>query len=246
MTLASGPLPKYYQLAEILRSQISAGDVKPGDQLPSEDALCRQHAVSRGTVREAVRLLVDEGVIRREHGRGTFVTEPPAKRTLFTLTSFDEDMRRQGRSPATRLITATVTPASPEVAARLTLAPDEPVFHIVRLRLADGQPVAHETRYLARSLCPELLTESLATVSIHRLLIDKYQVPMVRMTHTVEAGQLSAATAALLQARPGTPAFFVDRLTYTVRQQARRPAVWFQAVYREDTYNIGARFQASL
>ena len=86
----------------------------------------------------------------------------------------------------------------PHIADILNINPDDPVIHIVCLRLADNQSVLHETRYLAQSLCPALLEEDLTTNSIHALLVNKHQIPMVKMSHTVEAIQLSTEQADLL------------------------------------------------
>ena len=246
MVLNTSPLPKYHQLAEILRNQIAKGELNPGDQLPAEETLSQIHNVSRGTVREAIRTLANEGLIRREQGRGTFVAFPPkTDSAFFTLSSFDEDMRRQDRLPSSRVLAAEIIPATLEVSKRLAIAAGEPVLHIVRLQLADNQPVIHETRYLAQSLCPDLLTNDLEITSIHWLLIQKYGIPLVRMTHTVEAGHLSAAESELLQAEPGATAFFVDRLTYTEKNSKKIPAVWYQAIYRQDNYQLRAQSQRS-
>jgi GntR family transcriptional regulator len=244
LILSAGPVPKYYQLAEILRGQIIEGQLAPGDQLPTEDVLCQTYNVSRGTVREAVRVLVNDGLIRREQGRGTFVAAPrqPAA-TFFTLSSFEEDMRRQERQPTSQVLTAEIIPAATEVASHLEIPVDEPVIHIARLQLAEGQPVVHEARYLAQSLCPDLLNDDLESTSIHWLLIQKHGIPLVRMTHTVEAGSLSQAQSELLQAEPGATVFFVDRLTYTEKNGQKIPAVWYQAIYREDNYHIRAQSQ---
>ncbi|MGB0389277.1 MAG: GntR family transcriptional regulator [Ardenticatenaceae bacterium] len=237
------PLPKYYQIAEGLREQITSGRLKPNDQIPTEEALCRQYQVSRGTVQQAIRELVRDGLIRRERGRGSFVNQlPKPQSTFFTLTSFAQDMRRQGRVPTTQLLTAEQIPAPRDVAERLGVAVGESLLHIVRLRLADGQPVAYETRYLASALCPTLLEHDLEEESIHWLLVSHYQIPLVRMTHTVEIQALSAPQAEMLQVQAGTRAFFVDRLTYTTEQEQKVPAVWFQAIYRQDNYDLQAQF----
>ncbi len=159
--MPTAPTPKYHQLAETLREQIRAGRLVPGDQVPSEPALCETYALSRGTVRQALQVLVNEGLLRRDQGRGTFVAEPAGRSQYFSLSSFADEMRRQHRAPSTRLLISELIPASPTVSQRLAIEPATPVFHIKRLRLADGQPVAIETRYLAQSLCPGLLDEDL-------------------------------------------------------------------------------------
>ena len=242
----TSPLPKYYRLAERLRRQILSGELEPGAQLATEEQLCREYAMSRGTVRQAIRLLTDEGLLRREQGRGTFVTGPGGDAPLFSLTSFDEEMRRQHRQPSTRVLAAAVTPASPDVAERLEVREGAPVIRIERLRLADGRPVVHEMRELAQDLCPDLLEEDLTRHSIHSLLINKYRIPMVRMVHVVEAHRLTPDQARLLEASPGAPAFYVDRLTFTVQEGKTRPAVWYRAIYRGDAYHMNAQFRPVL
>jgi len=244
MPLKPGPLPKYYQLTEILREQILSRELETGDQLPTEDALCRAYGVSRGTVRQAISTLAHEGLIRREQGRGTFVNVSRPGSIFFTLASFDEDMRRQHRRPRTQVLTLEVVPATPEVAEHLALTTDEPVLHMVRLRLADNRPVVHETRYLAQSICPTLVEDDLEAESVHSLLIHKYRIPLIRTIHTIEAHILSPQEACLLDVEPGTAAFFVDRLTYTTGDTGERPAVWYQAIYRGDEYHFRADFKA--
>ena len=109
------------------------------------------------------------------------------------------------------------------------------MIKIARLRLADGRPMAYETRHLAHDLCPQLMQENLEHQSIHSLLIDTFNLPLTRTTHTIEAHVLSIDEAKLLEAEPGSAAFFVDRLTYTTND---RPGVWYQAIYRGDEYRF--------
>jgi GntR family transcriptional regulator len=133
-----------------------------------------------------------------------------------------------------------VIPASPEIADRLQIAVGEEVIESARLRLANDKPMAYETRYLAYKLCPQLLIEDLALESIHSLLIDKYNIPLIRACHTVEARVLSEEEARLLEIEPGTAGFFVDRVTYTVADQ---PVTWYRTLYRGDEYRFTAEFQ---
>jgi len=245
--IVSGPLPKHYQLTEIFRQRILNEQYEPDAQFPTEGALCREFGVSRGTVRKALEKLVQERLLRREQGRGTFVNAPTGTPTFFTLTSFAEDMRSQHRRPGTRVLQADVILASVKIAHKLDIEPGAPVIHLVRLRLADEQPVAHETRYLAQALCPDLLQNDLAGQSVHTLLVEKYNLPLVRTSHTLEARVLSSEQAALLSAAPGSPAFLVDRLTFTVDGAGtQRPAVWYQALYRGDEYHFKTEFNRHL
>jgi len=96
MQVQAGLTPRYYQLKEILARRIQAGEFQPGDQFPTDDELCQAYSLSRGTVRRAVDMLVEDGRLRREQGRGTFVTAPPRSPVVFRLAGFDEEMRQRG------------------------------------------------------------------------------------------------------------------------------------------------------
>lgn len=239
MQVKPGLIPRYFQLKQILEKRIQSGEFQPDDQFPTDEALCELYGLSRGTVRRAVDLLVDEGRLRREQGRGTFVTNVPLAPVFFRLSSFDEEMRLRGRTPSTRLLHLKVIPAPAQVAADLDLPPSEPVIEIARLRLANLQPMAFETRYLAQRICPDLAHEDLEKQSIHSLLIDKYNIPLIRARHIIEARVLTAREADLLQVAPGTAGFFVSRVTYTVDE---RPVTLYAIVYRGDEYRFTAEF----
>jgi DNA-binding transcriptional regulator YhcF (GntR family) len=95
----SNPLPLYYQLKEVLRQQIRAGHLAPHTAIPSEPELVARYHVSRATVRQALNELVNEGLLYRQHGKGTFVCEPRVQQTQSELSSFSQDIRRRGKHP---------------------------------------------------------------------------------------------------------------------------------------------------
>jgi GntR family transcriptional regulator len=235
--IQSGVIPRYYQLKQILDERINAGEFQPGDQFPTDDELCQQYDLSRGTVRRAIEILVEEGRLRREQGRGTFVTPLQLSPVFFRLADFGEDMRQRGLQPDTQLLHLKILPATEEIAANLQIPPGAEVIEIARLRLADGKPMAIETRYLGREICPGLLEEDLERQSIHRLLIDKFNIPLVRAWHTIEARVLKGMEAELLQVPQGTAGFLVERVTFTVNN---RPVTWFRTIYRGDEYRLTA------
>ena len=243
MELQPGPVPRYYQLKEILLKRITSGEFQPDEQFPTEEELCEHYGVSRGTVARAVNMLAEEGWLRRERGRGTFVNRLSPSPITFRLVNFSDDMETRGLEPATRLVKRQVSPASTEVAARLEIPVGEKVIEIARVRLADERPMAYETRRLSYDLCPQLLHEDLEHRSIHSLLIDKYNVPLIRACHTLEARVASEEEARMLELKPGSACFFIDRLTYTTDD---RPGTWYQALYRGDEYHFVAEFGSHL
>jgi GntR family transcriptional regulator len=130
-------------------------------------------------------------------------------------------------------------PAKEEIAKHLQIHTGEDVIEISRLRLADDKPMAYETRYLSYKTCPQLLEEDLENQPIHTLLIDKYNIPLLRACYTIEARVLSPKEAELLQVEPGSASFAVERITYTTYD---RPVTWYRTIYRGDVYHFTAEF----
>jgi GntR family transcriptional regulator len=237
--IEQGVIPRYYQLKEILEKRIQAGEFQPGDRFPTDDDLCQEYGLSRGTVRRAVEMLIGAGLLRREQGRGTFLNSPQQSPVFFRLANFDEEMRSRGWQPGTKLIKLRALSASAEVARQLQIPAGEKAIEIIRLRLADEKPIAYETRYLSYRTCPQLLEEDLEHQSIHTLLIDKYNIPLVRACYTIEARVLSEKEADFLQVEAGSAGFVIERVTYTT---ADKPVTWYRTVYRGDVYRFSAEF----
>jgi len=237
--IQQGIIPRYYQLKEILERRIQSGEFQPGDQFPTDEQLCQEYSLSRGTVRRAVEMLIDAGMLRREQGRGTFLNSPLLSPVFFRLANFDEEMKARGWQPKTKLIKLQELPASVEIAEHLQIPVGEKTIEIIRLRLADEKPVAFETRYLSYKTCPQLLEEDLENKSIHSLLLDKYRIPLIRAVYTIEARVLSKTEANYLQMEPNSAGFFVERVTYT---NENLPVTWYQTVYRGDVYRFSAEF----
>jgi GntR family transcriptional regulator len=230
-------LPSYYRVADELRRHIASGELAPGARLPTEAELCRRYGLSRGTVIHALDHLERQGLIVRQQGRGTFVAEPESSEATFHILDFSDDMRRRGKSPASRLLHAGVERPSADVAESLALSHGELVMRIERLRLADDEPMALETRFLAYDICPDLLREDLESASIHRLLLEKFHLPLVRVELTMGAAVLRGREAACLKVKSGTPGLRVDRVTWTT---GRRPVTLMRSLYRGDQYRLTA------
>src|SRR5437899_12188895 len=131
----TNPLPLYYQLKEVLKQQIRSGHLAPHTAIPSEPELVANYHVSRATVRQALTELVHEGLLYRQHGRGTFVCEPRIQqRSLSELTSFSEELRRRGKRPSGLLIVSELVRGSQSVREQLRLTDEEQVVRLERLR----------------------------------------------------------------------------------------------------------------
>jgi GntR family transcriptional regulator len=234
----NGPLPRYYQLKEIIREKVRSGDWPPGQPIPSERELSEQYGISRMTVRQSVSALVNEGLLFREQGRGTFVDRPKIAQQLLRLTGFSEDIEARQQLPGARVLEAAMWPCDETIAARLRIKPGQPVFHVRRLRLADAEPLALETSIVSFIGCERLLDEDLERDSLYRLLETTYHQPLLEAEQEVEAGLAGAHDAEALGIAPGDPVLLTRRLTFTERQ---RPIEYAISVYRGDKYTYCAR-----
>ena len=133
-------VPRYYEIEQALRTRIA--ELAPHSTLPSDAGLCEEFGVSRMTARGAVQRLVQEGLVYRVPGRGTFVADAPAHRSAAHILSFSDEMRRRGRVPSSRAVEKHTRDASDEERERLGV---DRVVVLRRVRIADDEPIALET-----------------------------------------------------------------------------------------------------
>ena len=231
----NSPLPRYYQLREIMRDRIRSGEWKPGDLIPSERELSEQYGISRMTARQAITDLVNEGLFYREQGKGTFVIQRKITQQLLQLTGFTEDIRARGQRPGTKVLSAEMFPADEVTAEKLHIAPGTLIFRLQRLRLADDEPLAIELSQTSFKGCERLLDEDLESNSLYRMLETKYGVQLMEADQELEAGLAGSEEAALLKISIGSPVLFTRRITYTERNQ---PIEYAKAVYCGNKYTF--------
>jgi GntR family transcriptional regulator len=213
------PLPRYYQLKEIMREKIRTGEWKAGSLIPSERELGEMYGISRMTARQAITELVNEGLFYREQGRGTFVSQHKITQQLIHLTGFTEDIRVRGQRPGTKVLSAMMQPANEKTAERLRIAPGQMIYCLQRLRLADEEPLAIELSQLSFPGCERLLDEDLEHNSLYRTLEIKYGLPLVEAEQELEASVAGEDEAQLLHIAIGSPVLLTRRTTYTDRDQ---------------------------
>lgn len=235
MVSRNSKIPLYHQLYEGLRSQILSGELEPGDMLPTENELLDRHGISRNTVRQALDLLVNDGLIVRERGRGTFVAQPKIDQGLTRIISFTEDMLRRGLKPDTRVLLRTLMPAPEHIAEALGLPVGEELAHLERLRLADGEPMSIEKSYLVHRYCPGVLERDYSSVPLRETLAREYNIFLVHGKQRISAIAAPADTAAHLDIAPGAPLLYIERTTYTARETA---VEYLQIYNRGDRYTL--------
>jgi len=229
----NSPLPRYYQLKEIMRERVQSDEWKPGDLIPSERELSEKYGISRMTARQAITDLVNEGLFYREQGKGTFVSQRKITQQLIRLTGFTEDIKARGQKPGTKVLSAQMFPADETTAEKLSIDPGTLIFRLQRLRLADDEPLAIELSQINFKGCERLLEEDLEQNSLYRLLETKYGIPLMEADQELEAGLAGNEEVQLLKISLGRPVLFTRRITYTERNQ---PIEYAKAVYCGNKY----------
>ncbi len=227
--------PIYFQLSELIQNQIEDGELLPGDQFPSERDLMTQFGISRNSVRLATDYLIRAGLVYRVPAKGTFVASGKMRYGLFGLTSFSEDMQRRGLQPGSRILDFSAIAPSPRIAQALQLRPEQQVFKIERLRLANGEPMALNTSYIPHHLCPHLSQADLETTSLYKLLEEKYSLPLWRSERVVEPVIARDYEVEMLQVQPGSSLLLVEGTTYLVED---RPIEYVKMIYRSDRFQF--------
>lgn len=229
------PIPLYYQIKTRLLEQIEAGQLTPGDRVPSERELTERFGVSRMTARQALVELETQGYLVRVQGKGTFVATPKIEQPLAMLTSFTEDMRRRGLQAGARVLSAGEVPAGRRVSHALGLAENAPVFRLERLRLAGGEPMALEISHLDAAYFPDLRSLNFEHVSLYQVLAERYSIRLVRATQSLEAVPADPRQAEVLHVREGTPLMLMERTSW---DQQDRPIETVRSYYRGDRYRF--------
>lgn len=201
----NSPVPLYVQIEDLLRQAIARGDWAPGERIPSELALHQQLGVSRMTVRGVITSLVNDGVLQRVPGKGTFVTERRIEARSPAYMGVREQLEEMGFDTSTELVESRTTIPSPEIRQVLGIDAATPVREILRRRLVDGSPVSLHRSYIPLHLAPGLEDDDVITEQLCVVLESKYGQ---WATHTKEFLEATAATkeeAALLGLKVGAP-----------------------------------------
>lgn len=226
--------PKYWVLKQHLLDLLRT--LPPGSPIPTERALATQFDVSRTTVRQALAELTVEGRLHRVQGKGTFAAEPKVAWRL-QLSSYTEDMRAQGRQPASRLLELDEQPADAELARLLDIRPGAKVLRLRRLRLADSEPMAIETTHLALGRFRGLRRYIEPGGSLYQVLRERFGVEFGHAEETIETALASPEEAELLGADVGLPMLLLSRHSF---DRDGRPVEWVRSIYRGDRYKFVA------
>jgi GntR family transcriptional regulator len=225
-------LPLYQQLQRGLRRAIEKNILAPDQALPPERDLAHDFAVSRITIRKALEGLVEERLLVRRQGSGTFVAGRVEK-NFAKLTSFTEDMISRGRSPANKWLKKARGTVTPDESITIGLPPGTPIYRFHRLRYADGAPMALEF-----CIVQEFCLPSVSDVgdSLYAALKSHGHRP-TRALQRLRAVRFNQVQAEMLKAEPGDPGLLVERRGFLGDGRAIE---FSYSYYRGDTYDFVA------
>ena len=236
----ANPLPLHFQLREILRKQITKPITLPDAEIPSEYELARVYGISRTTVRQAVLDLVNEGLLYRKRGKGTFVAARKVEENLNHLHGLAEEIEVMGLEAVSRCIHSALVEPGKEISKIMELNPGEQVFACERVRLAEGKPLALENDFWAEPVASRLAQEDLNRAIYYYLVEKKYNIPLIEADQTIEGRLATEAEAKLLEVHRPCVVLVVQRLTRTIN---RRIIELNTILYRADRYKFRLHLQ---
>ncbi|MBN9608942.1 MAG: hypothetical protein BGO26_14940 [Actinobacteria bacterium 69-20] len=213
----TSPIPMYLQASEILRRRILSGEWPHGARIPTEAQLCDAYDVSRITIRQAIALLVRDGLLTRARGRGTFVCEPNLTAVPRSVTSFSTELAAYGMKPGSRILAANIVPASEAQAADMNTAAGTDLVSLCRLRTADGRPIGIQRTLIIAARVAGLLDVLGDDMSLYDVLRKFYGITASGATEVFHAVAIDRDDAKLLDCRIGQPGFHVTRVTFDDR-----------------------------
>ncbi|WP_298089785.1 GntR family transcriptional regulator [uncultured Sphingomonas sp.] len=226
------PSPLYLQLQQLIREAIGRDVLVQGDAIPAERDLATEYDVSRITVRKAIGGLVEDGLLTRRRGAGTFVAGRVEK-SFSKLSSFSEDMAARGKAASSEWISRAAGTVSPEESMALGLSPGAPVFRFQRIRYADEQPMALEFSTIAGYCLPSVQ----AVGDSLYVALDQAGSRPVRALQRLRAVPFGPEHARMLGVDAGQPGLLIERRGFL---RDGRAAEFTRSYYRGDAYDFVA------
>jgi GntR family transcriptional regulator len=226
---------KTHRLYLFLKERIRSGALPPGERLPSEPSLAREHGMSRVTIRRALDGLAREGLIDRQPGTGTFVRgAPPAPALTGDFSNMLRSLVAMGKATQVRLLSFSYGRPPRSVAEALGLGPEEETQHSIRVRSMDGAPFSYLSTHVPARIGVRFTEQDLASTPLLTLL-ERSGVVAASADQTVSATLAGPETAAALDVEIGSPLLFMTRV---VRDPAGEGVEHLSALYRPDRHRF--------
>jgi DNA-binding GntR family transcriptional regulator len=228
----SSPVPLYFQVAEQLERAIVDGELAPGDRIANEVTMASDLGLSRPTMRQAIQLLVDKGLLVRKRGVGTQVVHGQIRRPV-ELTSLHDDLQRAGQTPHTEVLACQRVESDEPVAQELRLSTGSLVWSLERLRFVGDEPLALLHNYLPVDIL-DLEAVDLAASGLYECL-RQAGIQLRVANQQIGARRAEAREARLLGERRGSPLLTMARTAF---DSTGRAVEYGTHVYRPERYTF--------
>ncbi|MFC6324067.1 GntR family transcriptional regulator [Companilactobacillus baiquanensis] len=227
-------VPVYIQIHNRIRKEIELGKWTVGERIPSERQLAEDFSVSRMTLRQAIQTLVDEGILQRQVGSGTYVASSKVQEKMSGTTSFTEITEGQGKKPSSKTVSYhTADPSMSEI-EKLQLSDGEQILRMERIRYADKQPICFEVTTIPIKIVDNLDKNDI-TSSLYKALEDKAGLKLGSASQTVSAMLASEKIATLLNVKRGSA---ILRLRQITTLDDGRPFEYVRSQYAGDRFEF--------
>lgn len=228
-------VPLYLQLADELRSKILSGEWQPEQRIPSENELNQIYSISRMTIRQVLGKLVDEGLVFRVHGKGTFVAQRKIATRSPSYYGVREQLEQQGYSTRTEMLDSGEVEADARLAGQLEVPVGTPLHMVERLRYAGETPISLHKSYVPLPLAPGLLDHDLAQRQLCQVLARDYGLDMTYVHESLESLNPTPAELSALGVRRGIPLLLLEQ---RIRDASRRLFEFTQIRFRGDRIRL--------
>ncbi len=207
--------PRFQHIKSVLLDKIIHGEMQSGDRVPSENQLAEQYQVSRMTARRALTELVDEGILARSQGLGTFVADHRPMSSMLEIRSIQDEIKQRGHKYGNLQIIKQSILATEQQSAWLGVEHNSEIFHTQIVHLENDLPVQVEDRLVNPAWAPNYLQQNFALTSANKYL--NKVAPLTQADHIVEAILPNVQMAELLKIELNQPCLKVCRRTYSVK-----------------------------
>ena len=228
--------PLYTRIQEYIADLIISGKLAPEEKIQSEREFSEDLGVSRMTVRRALTDLVNEGLLERRHGSGTYVSRPKVTYDAREMVNYVQAMQKRNVATGSQLIEFGEIVASRRLAELLELEIGNPIYRVIVLRLANRVPVILERSFFPCVRCPKLEDWDLEKSSIIDLLTTIYKIKPGKISQTVEAVPASDPITGQLRVEDGFPLLMLSRTIYNA--ELGKPIMFSQDYLRSDYARI--------
>lgn len=235
------PKPLYQQLEELIRNKIEEGEWRPNTAIPSEAELNRMFDVSRMTVRSACSQLVQEGLLYRVPGKGTFVADAKITTKSLAYMGFREQLERMGYEISTELLGVEKQSASRHIARKLDRQEGTPIIEIQRLRFVKGEPISLHYSYIPLEFSDRISEKQLEEEQLCVLLEHNHGLKPMRVVETLESARARENESTLFNVDPGYPLLILEDILY---DQKDMPYEYSKVVFRGDKIKLKYEYKS--